>query len=79
MNPRSKLRLPPDLWAKPPKLAQALFSAMQAHIEELEARSIVAQGKLREPRRPGKPICGTDVDGGGQLSAAEASPADLPG
>jgi len=37
MSKQLKFHLPVNLWAKLPKLAQEMFVAMQAHIEELEA------------------------------------------
>ena len=57
MSNQPKFRLPPELWAKLPQQAQALFSAMQSHVEELQARvreleSRLAQNSQNSSRPP---------------------------
>ncbi len=48
MSQQPKFRLPPDLWAKLPKVAQEMFVAMQTHIEELEAHVHDLQVRLAQ-------------------------------
>ena len=57
MSNQPKVRLPPELWAELPQQAQALFSAMQSHVEELQARvreleSRLAQNSQNSSRPP---------------------------